>query len=201
MDGAFGLWARASREKRALAHGVEGADSWATDGHKWLNVPYDCGIAFVRDAAALRGAMSISAAYLPGDERREPFHYTPEASRRARGVEVWAALMSLGRQGVEELVDRCCAHAGRFAEGLRTAGFEVLNDVELNQVVVSFGDAATNQAVVAAVCDEGVCWCGPTVWRGRTAMRISVSCWATTTEDVERSLASITRCAKRLMKT
>lgn len=201
VDGAFGLWALASRDKRSLAHGIEGADSWATDGHKWLNVPYDCGIAFVRDADALRSAMSFSAAYLPADAPREPFHYTPEASRRARGVEVWAALRSLGREGVEAMIDRCCRHARDFAEGLERAGHEILNEVELNQVVVSFGDAATNKAVIEAVQNAGVCWCGPTEWRGRSAMRISVSCWATGDEDVRRSLESILDCATRFRPT
>jgi glutamate/tyrosine decarboxylase-like PLP-dependent enzyme len=198
VDGAFGLWALASREKRPLVQGVEGADSWATDGHKWLNVPYDCGIAFVRDAEALRSAMSFTAAYLPADAPREPFHYTPEASRRARGVEVWAALRSLGREGVEALVDRCCRHATRFARALGEAGYDVLNEVELNQVVVSFGEDAENQRIIEAIQQEGVCWCGPTQWRGRSAMRISVSCWATEDEDVTRSLASILGCAARV---
>lgn len=196
VDGAFGLWALASREKRALAEGVALADSWVTDGHKWLNVPYDCGVVFVRDADALRGAMSISAAYLPTDGAREPFHYSPEASRRARGAEVWAVLRSLGREGVEALVDRCCRHARRFAAGLSDAGHAVLNDVVLNQVVVSFGDDDENARVIDAVQREGVCWCGPTAWRGRSAMRISVSCWATGDDDVERSLDSILRAAR-----
>ena len=198
VDGAFGLWASVSAAKRDLTKGIEGADSWATDGHKWLNVPYDCGIAFVRDAEALRAAMSISAAYLPADAPREPFHFTPEASRRPRGVEAWAALKSLGRQGLEEMIDRSCAQAERFAEGLREAGHEILNDVALNQVVVSFGDDETNQEVIEAIQKAGICWCGPTHWRGRSAMRISVSCWATTEDDVERSLASMLDCARRV---
>jgi glutamate/tyrosine decarboxylase-like PLP-dependent enzyme len=198
VDGAFGLWALASEKKRSLARGIEGADSWATDGHKWLNVPYDCGIAFVRDADALRAAMSFSAAYLPDDAPREPFHYTPEASRRARGVEVWAALRSLGSAGVEDLIDRCCRYAAQFAEGLRMGGYEILNEVELNQVVVSFGDDRTNQAIIDAVQRDGVCWCGPTQWQGRSAMRISVSCWATREEDVRLSLVSILDCAERV---
>lgn len=197
VDGAFGLWALASENKRGLAQGLEGADSWATDGHKWLNVPYDCGIAFVRDAQALRASMSIAAAYLPADAPREPFHYTPETSRRARGIEVWAALASLGRSGVEAMIDRCCRHAVRFGEALAAAGHEVLNEVVLNQVVVAFGDEETNQRVILAIQRDGICWCGPTQWQGRAAMRISVSCWATEEDDVERSLASILRCAKR----
>jgi glutamate/tyrosine decarboxylase-like PLP-dependent enzyme len=196
VDGAFGLWAGASRAKCDLVRGIEGADSWATDAHKWLNVPYDCGVAFVRDAEALSAAMSIAAAYLVVDAPREPFHFTPEASRRARGVEVWAALRGLGREGIEAMIDRCCRHARRFAEALAAAGHEILNDVVLNQVVVSFGDDETNQRIVDAVQREGVCWCGPTHWRGRSAMRISVSCWATSNEDVERSIASIVGCAQ-----
>jgi glutamate/tyrosine decarboxylase-like PLP-dependent enzyme len=194
VDGAFGLWALASEEKRLLARGVERADSWVTDAHKWLNVPYDCGIAFVRDAEALRSAMSISAAYLPADAPREPFHYTPETSRRARGVEVWAALRSLGRKGVEEMIDRCCRHARRFEDALLEAGHAVLNEVVLNQVVVSFGDEERNRQVIEAIQRDGVCWCGPTQWQGRSAMRISVSCWATGDDDVDRSIESILRC-------
>ena len=195
VDGAFGLWALASKKKSLLARGIERADSWATDAHKWLNVPYDCGIAFVRDAEALRGAMSIAAAYFPVDAPREPFHFTPETSRRARGIEVWAALRSLGRDGVEAMIDRCCHHAQRFGQALAEAGHAVLNEVVLNQVVVSFGDDEANQRVIEAIQREGVCWCGPTQWQGRAAMRISVSCWATGDDDVERSLESILRCA------
>jgi glutamate/tyrosine decarboxylase-like PLP-dependent enzyme len=197
VDGAFGLFAAASQRHRAGVRGVERADSWATDAHKWLNVPYDSGIAFVRDAAALRGAMASEAAYLPTQALREPFHYGPELSRRARGVELVAALRSLGRTGVAELVERCCRHARRFADGLRAAGHEILNDVALNQVVVAFGDDAGAARTVALVQEEGVCWCGPTRWRDRAAMRISVSSWATRDADVERSLESILRCAEQ----
>lgn len=171
IDGAFGLWAVASDAHRHLCRGVELADSWATDAHKWLNVPYDSGLAFVRNADALRAAMSFGAAYLPVDGMREPFHTTAEALRRGRGVEIWAALRSLGHAGVEDLIDRCCALAQRFERGLREAGHEVLNDVVLNQVVVSFGDEARTRATIRAVQEEGVCWCGPTQWRGRVAMR------------------------------
>ena len=196
VDGAFGLWAAASPTTRSLVHGIELADSWGCDGHKWLNVPYDSGVAIVRDPEALAGAMSISAAYLPQTAGREPLRYTPDSSRRARGVEVWTALRSLGRSGLADLVERTCRHAARFAEGLAAAGHEVLNDVLLNQVVVAFGDDETTARVVAAVQSDGTCWCGPTVWRGRAAMRISVSSWATTAEDVELSLAAILRAAK-----
>jgi glutamate/tyrosine decarboxylase-like PLP-dependent enzyme len=197
VDGAFGLWAAASPARRALVAGVERADSWATDAHKWLNVPYDSGIAFVRDGAPLVAACSIAAPYFPGGAGREPAATTPEMSRRARGVEIWAALHSLGRRGVGELVERTCRHAHRFAAGLHAAGFEILNDVVLNQVLVSFGSDAGTADVVRRIQEDGTCWCGPTQWRGRAAMRISVSCWATTDEDVERSLAAMLRCASR----
>jgi len=197
VDGAFGLWAGAAPELRHLIAGVDAADSWATDAHKWLNVPYDSGLAFVRDGAALQSAMAITAEYLPSESpERNPCDYTPELSRRARGVEVWAALRSLGRSGVAEMIGGCVRHAQRFAEGLRSAGYEVLNEVVLNQVVVSFGDATRNRRVIEAIQKDGTCWCGTTVWQGRSAMRISVSSWATTGEDVERSLAAILRVAK-----
>jgi len=196
VDGAFGLWAAAAPTLASVVHGVEVADSWATDAHKWLNVPYDSGLAFVRDAEALRAAMAITADYLPtASEFRNPSDYTPELSRRARGVEIWAALRGLGRQGVAELVERNCRQARRFAEGLRAAGFEILNEIVLNQVLVAFGDAAETQRVIAALQAEGTCWCGGTVWQGRTAMRISVSSWATTDADVERSLEAMCRAA------
>ena len=195
VDGAFGLWATAASSTAPLANGLGEADSWATDFHKWLNIPYDSGVALVRDADALRSAMAITADYLPTSEFRNPSDFTPELSRRARGVEVWAALRSLGRQGVAELVERNCRQARRFAEGLETAGFKVLNDVVLNQVLVAFGDAETTNRVVADIQAEGTCWCGGTVWQGQTAMRISVSSWATTDADVERSLAAMIRIA------
>jgi glutamate/tyrosine decarboxylase-like PLP-dependent enzyme len=198
IDGAFGLWARSTPQRALLAQGVEGADSWATDAHKWLNVPYDSGVAFVRDAEALRAAMAITAEYLPtATAQRNPSDYTPELSRRARGVDVWAALATLGRSGVAEMIDRCCRHATRFAEGLSAAGFEVLNEVVLNQVLVSFGSAERTQQVIAALQQDGTCWCGTTVWQGRTAMRISVCSWATTEEDVEQSLAAMVRVARQ----
>lgn len=197
VDGAFGLWAAAAPARAHLVTGVEEADSWATDAHKWLNVPYDSGIAFVRDPDHLRAAMAITAEYLPTETtNRNPSDYTPELSRRARGVEVWAALRQLGRAGLAELVERCCRHARRFGEGLREAGYEVLNDVVLNQVLVSFGDAETTLRVIEAIQDDGTCWCGGTEWQGRTAMRISVSSWATTTADVERSLEAMIRLAR-----
>ncbi|MBI5473740.1 MAG: aspartate aminotransferase family protein [Ignavibacteriae bacterium] len=196
VDGAFGLWAAAAPTRAYLVDGIRGADSWATDAHKWLNVPYDCGVAIVRDAEALRAAMAITAEYLPtATEFRNPSDYTPELSRRGRGVEVWAALRTLGREGVADLVERTCRHARRFAEGLSSAGFEILNDVVLNQVLVSFGDAKTTNNVIAEIQNDGTCWCGGTVWQGKTAMRISVSSWATTEADVEKSLDAIIRAA------
>ena len=196
VDGAFGLWAAASPSRAHLTRGFADADSWATDAHKWLNVPYDSGLAFVRDAAALRGALSISAPYLPQGAPREPGDYTPESSRRARAVEIWAALRSLGSRGLAALIDRNCRQAQRFAERLGAAGAEVLNDVVLNQVVVSFGDEARNREVLARVAADGTCWCGPTSWRGRAAMRVSVSSWATTDPDVERSIDAILAAAE-----
>ncbi|MGQ0646066.1 MAG: pyridoxal phosphate-dependent decarboxylase family protein [Gemmatimonadaceae bacterium] len=197
VDGAFGLWAAAAPARAHLAEGVALADSWATDAHKWLNVPYDSGLAIVRDADALQAAMAITAAYLPTvTPFRNPSDFTPELSRRARGVEVWAALRHLGRAGVADLVERCCRHATHFAQALVAAGFEILNDVVLNQVLVAFGDAATTERVAAAVQADGTCWCGGTEWQGKPALRISVSSWATTEVDVERSVAAIVRVAR-----
>jgi glutamate/tyrosine decarboxylase-like PLP-dependent enzyme len=200
VDAAFGLWAAASKEKKHLVRGIELADSWATDAHKWLNAPYDSGIVFVRDKASLFAAMSTTAAYLPTNEVREPLHYVPEMSRQARAIPVWGALKSLGTKGVAALIDRNCMQAVRFAEALTAAGFVVLNNVVLNQVLVSFGDAATTQQVIKGVQEEGVCWCGGTVWQGKTAMRISVSSWATSEEDVELSIASIIRQVKKVVE-
>jgi glutamate/tyrosine decarboxylase-like PLP-dependent enzyme len=197
VDGAFGLWAAASPKYRHLMNGYEHADSWATDAHKWPNTSYDCGLAIVRNGEALRASMGLSsAAYLAPGPKREPMHHAPEASRRARGVELWAALKSLGRSGLADLIERTCAHARQFAEGLRDAGFEVLNDVVINQVLVTFGDAHKTQEVIRRIQDEGTCWCSGTVWQGKAAMRISVSSWATTSEDVDRSLAAIIRVAR-----
>jgi glutamate/tyrosine decarboxylase-like PLP-dependent enzyme len=197
VDGAFGLWAAAAPSRASFVSGIGQADSWATDAHKWLNVPYDCGLAFVRDPHALKAAMAITAEYLPTQhEQRNPGDFTPELSRRARGVEVWAALRTLGRAGVAEMIERNCAQARRFAAGLAAAGFEILNDVVLNQVLVSFGAPEETRRVIEAIQAEGTCWAGITVWQGRTAMRISVSSWATTDGDVERSLAAMIRCAR-----
>ena len=197
VDGAFGLWARASGALTNMTHGLELADSWATDAHKWLNVPYDSGITFVRDGQALQSAMAITAEYLPGQgARRNPADFTPELSRRARGIEVYAALLSLGREGLASMIERNCAQARRFAQGLQKAGFEILNEVVLNQVVVRFGDPERTRQIIEAIQREGSCWAGITVWQGQTGMRISVSSWATTDDDVERSLEAILRCAR-----
>ena len=196
VDGAFGLWAAVSPKYRHLTDGFERADSWATDAHKWPNVNYDSGIVVVKDGTALRSAMTMTAAYLEGGARREPMHHTPESSRRARGVELWAALKSMGREGLCSLIERTCAHAQRFAEGFRKAGFEVLNDVVINQVLVSFGSAEATQRVIRAIQEDGTCWCGGTVWQGKSAMRVSVSSWATTEADVELSLEAILRIAR-----
>jgi glutamate/tyrosine decarboxylase-like PLP-dependent enzyme len=198
VDGAFGLWAMAVPSMVHLTAGMDTADSWATDFHKWLNVPYDSGLALVRDAEALRAAMAVTAEYLPtASPFRNPSDFTPELSRRARGVEVWAALRSLGRKGVADVVERTCRHARRFAQGFQSAGYEILNDVVLNQVLVAFGDADTTNRVISDIQSDGTCWCGGTVWQGRTAMRISVSSWATTDEDVELSLGAMLRIADR----
>lgn len=196
VDGAFGLWAATSPHYRHLTHGFELADSWATDGHKWPNIGYDCGIALVREPEHLRAAMSMEASYLALGERREPSDYNPELSRRARGVELWAGLRSLGRSGMAEIVERTSAHARRFAEGLRAAGYRVLNDVVINQVLVEFGSREKTLDAIARIQQDGTCWAGSTVWQGHTAMRISVSSWATTDEDVERSLAAMIKATK-----
>ena len=195
VDGAFGLWAAACPDRAHLAAGIPAAHSWATDAHKWLNVPYDSGIVFVADPQHLKASMSSRAAYLIAGDTREPSHYTPELSRRARGVEVWAALRSLGCSGLDDLIGRNCRYARRFAEGLKNAGYDVLNEVVLNQVLVSFGSAERTRHVVGRVQEDGTCWCGGTEWQGHVAMRISVSSWATTEEDVERSLQTIIRLA------
>ena len=196
VDGAFGLWAGVSPKYRQLTKGFERADSWATDAHKWLNVGYDSGIVMVRDAMALRRAMTISAAYLESGANREPMNHVPDASRRARGIELWAALKSLGRAGVSELVERTCQLALRFAEKLKSAGHQILNDVVINQVLVSFGSASKTREVIRRVQQSGTCWCGGTVWHGNTAMRISVSSWVTTEEDIDRSADAVIRIAQ-----
>ena len=195
VDGAFGLWAAASPALRPLVAGLGSADSWATDAHKWLNVPYDSGLAFVAHPEAHRAAMRKTAGYFP-DERageRDGDAFVPESSRRARGFAIWAALRTLGRSGVAELVERCCALARRFAVALsEMPDVQVLNDVVLNQVLVRFGDSdEVTHRVIAAAQDEGTCWFGATVWKGMAAARISVSNWSTTEADVDRSVSVI----------
>ena len=205
VDGAFGLWAAASPAYRPLVAGMARADSWSTDAHKWLNVPYDCGIAIVADSSAHRAALTATAAYLEkaADERRDPEDWTPEFSRRGRGFPVYAALRSLGRRGVAELVERDCRHARDLAERLRKApGVEILNDVVLNQVLARFthpggGDAdAFTRQVVDRVQRDGTCWLSGTTWQGKGAMRISVSGWSTTAEDIARSAEAILRASR-----
>lgn len=197
VDGAFGLWATVAPNHKYLTVGIADADSWATDAHKWLNVPYDCGIVFCREPKYLAMAMSLDpAAYI--EEARgpgEPDNFTLEMSRRARGVEVWAALRTLGRSGLAELIERTCAHARVFSRRLDAAGFEILNEVVLNQVLVSFGDDEKTRRVIAKVQEDGTCWVGGTNWHGKQAMRISVSSWATTSEDVEMSIEAMIRAA------
>ncbi|HEY5947587.1 MAG TPA: pyridoxal-dependent decarboxylase [Kofleriaceae bacterium] len=200
IDGAFGLWARVSSNRRALVDGAELADSWSTDAHKWLNTPYDCGIALVRDAEAHRRTFRGGAKYLPGDTAvPNPFDHTPELSRRARGFALWAALRELGRRGVAELVERSCVQAEQFATALRAIpGVEVMNDVVLNQLVVRFGnDDDHTRAVTARVIAEGVCYPSITTWQGVAAMRISVSNWSTDDNDVRLSVEAIARAHAR----
>jgi glutamate/tyrosine decarboxylase-like PLP-dependent enzyme len=197
VDGAFGLWAAASPAHSHLVRGIERANSIATDAHKWLNVPYDCGVVFCVDEAAHRSAMSLAAAYIvaTGTER-DAHEFVPEESRRARAVPVYSAIRSLGRQGLAEMVERHCRQARRFAEALRAAGHRVLNEVVLNQVLVSFGTSEQTKRTIAAIQEEGTCWCGGTVWKNQTAMRISVSNWSTTDADVDQSIAAILRAAR-----
>jgi glutamate/tyrosine decarboxylase-like PLP-dependent enzyme len=197
VDGAFGLWALADPSRSSLTAGIADADSWATDGHKWLNVPYDCGIAMVRRPEDLRRSFASEAGYLPPDVGFEAMHHTPQASQRARQVEVWAVLRTLGRQGVADLIVRTCDHAQAMAARLRQAGLEVLNDVVLNQVLVRAATDDQTLAMVEAVQADGTCWCGPTVWQHRPAMRISVCGWATSAEDIARSAAAIAAAAAR----
>jgi len=211
VDGAFGLWAAASPELRHLVAGVERADSWATDAHKWLNVGYDCGFVAVRDEAAHRAAMmSAKAAYLMQDAaHRDNWEYVLDSSRRARGFVVYAALRSLGRNGVREMIERCCHLARRLAERLAAAeGVEILNDVVLNQVLVRFGGAgpdpdadALTRAVITEVQADGTAWLGGTTWHGLAAMRISVSNWSTTEADADRSIEAILAAARSVRAT
>ena len=197
VDGAFGLWAAVSPQLRHLVDGVDRADSWSTDAHKWLNVGYDCGFVAVRDPVAHRAAMSMTASYLMRSEQRENWEWVLDSSRRARGFALYAAIRSLGRDGIRALVERCCALAARIADRLREAdGVEVLNDVVLNQVLVRFGDDdVRTREVIAAVQADGTAWMGGTTWKGKAAMRISVSNWSTTEADADRTADAILRCA------
>ena len=193
VDGAFGLWAAASPARRSLVEGVQLADSWATDAHKWLNAPYDSGIVIVRRDEDLRRAMRIEAPYLKTDEERPLIHLTPHMSQKARGVETWALLAALGKDGVADLVDRTSDHAAEFARLLFEGGAEVLAPVRLNQALIAFGDDATTEAVISGVQSEGTMWAGGTFWHGRKAMRISVSDAATTSDDIAASAAAVLR--------
>ena len=197
VDGVFGLWALADPSRAHLTAGLADADSWATDAHKWLNVPYDCGLALVRRPADLRRSFAAGAGYLPPEGGFEAMHHTPQASQRARQVEVWAALRTLGRQGVRDLIVRTCTQAQTVAARLRQAGLEVVNEVVLNQVLVRAATDERTMALVDAVQAEGTCWCGPTLWQGRPAMRISIAGWATTDADIERSAHAIITAAQR----
>jgi glutamate/tyrosine decarboxylase-like PLP-dependent enzyme len=198
VDGAFGLWALADPSRSHLTAGLAEADSWATDGHKWLNVPYDCGIALVRRPGDLRRSFAAAAGYLPPETGFEAMNHTPQSSQRARQVEVWAVLRTLGRQGVIDLIDRTCRHAQTMAAYLGQAGLQVLNDVVLNQVLVRAATDDQTLALIAAIQQDGTCWCGPTVWQHRPAMRISVSGWSTTAEDIRQSADAIIVAAQQL---
>ncbi len=193
IDGAFGLWAAGSQNRKYLIQGIEKADSWSLDAHKTLNTPYDCGIILCKDRKALFSAMEISGSYIINSEKRDNMHYTSEMSHRARAVELWATLKYLGKVGIEELVDRLCCHAERFARLLKAEGFQILNDVVFNQVLVCCNTPEQTQAVLANIQKSGECWCGGTVWKGEPAIRISVCSWATTEADVDRSVAAFVK--------
>ena len=195
VDGAFGLWARTAPKRAHLMAGFEAADSLATDAHKWLNVPYDTGVALVRKAECLRAAMSITGEYLLLGQHRDAIDLTPDSSRRARGIDIWAALRQLGRSGLAELIERHCDQARWLADQLALAGIEILNDVVLNQVVVAFGDDERTRRAIASLQKAGDCWCGGTRWQGREAMRISISSWATTQDDMEITFRAILAAA------
>jgi glutamate/tyrosine decarboxylase-like PLP-dependent enzyme len=193
IDGAFGLWVNAIPNRKHLTEGIEQADSWATDAHKWLNVPYDSGIVLVRDAKHLTASMSMSASYLAEGKRRDPFYYVPELSRRARGIEIWAALRSLGKNGLRDLINRNCEYAKIFAKRLQRTSVKILNEIVLNQILVSFGDSDFTNRIIKRIQEDGTCWCGGTVWQNQTAMRISISSWKTTEKDIIESADAIIR--------
>ena len=198
VDGAFGLWALADPSRADLVEGLDRADSWATDGHKWLNVTYDCGIAIVRRAGALRRTFAAVAGYLPPDDGFEAMHHTPQSSQRARQIEVWAVLRTLGRSGVADMVRQASDAAAAIADRLRDAGFLILNDVVLNQVLVRLDDSETTELLLAEIQRDGRVWCGPTQWAGGTAMRVSVSSWKTTTDDALAAADVMIECARRV---
>jgi glutamate/tyrosine decarboxylase-like PLP-dependent enzyme len=188
IDGAFGLWAAASPTKKHLTKGIEKADSWSVDGHKTLNTPYDCGIILCKNRDALVASMQATGAYIQYSDARDNMLYTPDMSRRARAVELWATLRFLGRTGITELVDGLCDRATEFAEQLAANGFHILNEVAFNQVLVACDTPAETQATLAGIQASGECWCGGTNWQGKPAIRISVCSWATTPDDIARSV-------------
>jgi glutamate/tyrosine decarboxylase-like PLP-dependent enzyme len=198
VDGAFGLWAGVSPKHSYLTRGYEDADSWATDAHKWLNVPYDSGIIICKNSEDLKAAMSMSGEYLDQSGTRVPYQFTPELSRKARGIEIWAALKTLGRSGIAEMIGKSCQLAELFAGRLKEAGYIILNDVKINQVLVSFGNSTRTEKIIKAIQEDGTCWCGGTTWQGQTAMRISISSWATTEADVEKSADAIIKIAQSI---
>jgi glutamate/tyrosine decarboxylase-like PLP-dependent enzyme len=197
IDGAFGLWAAGSRSKQHLTRGIQKADSWSVDAHKTLNAPYDCGIILCRNRETLASAMQAAGSYILFSDKRDGMLFTPEMSRRARGIELWAALRTLGRDGVEELVDRLCRHAGRFAGLLRDRGFRILNDVVFNQVLAAGDTPEQTKATLDNLQRSGECWCGGAVWNGEPVIRISVCSWATTDADVDRSVAAFVEARKQ----
>lgn len=197
VDGAFGLWAAASPELRHLVNGLENADSWGCDGHKWLNVPYDSGYAFCAHPDVHATAMAYTAEYLTGQVAGREFgggDYVPESSRRARGFATWAAIRSLGRSGVAEMVERCCLLAKRLADGVSTVpGVEVVNQVVLNQVLIRVGDPIFTNRVEELIQKDGTAWLGGTTWRGERLLRVAVSNWTTTNDDIDRTIKAINR--------
>ena len=197
IDGAFGLWARACRQKAALCAGIELADSWSVDAHKTLNSPYDCGIVFCRDRRSLLSALQASDSYLQAGDGRDGMLYTLEMSRRARSIDLWAALKSLGRTGIDTLIAQLCRRAEQFASQLRARDFQILNDVVFNQVLVACESPAATARTLELIQASGECWCGGTMWRGQPAIRISVCSWKTTKEDLRRSVAAFVQARER----
>ncbi len=201
VDGAFGLWAAASSQKKHFIQGIEKANSWAVDAHKTLNAPYDCGVILCGKPKAFASAMQAGGAYIQYSEKRDGMLYTPEMSRRARAVELWAALKSLGRNGIEELVDRLCDNALQFAEQLNEQKFNILNDVVFNQILVSCDTREQTSATLKNIQDSGECWCGGSIWNGEPVIRISVCSWVTTANDINRSVAAFVQARKKALAT